>query len=229
MDIMHVFFEGIARQNLGALCYVICNKWGSSPFDIVHRLADYAKEKGIPQSEFSRVNTSRAKHLAEGQEGGRPSGECSFPGTAMQIAKVILHVDGIFGPLLNAEQKEHPVWQMALLTCRISRLLWQRSFTTANILELDKCIWLHDSIMLGTPLLQHLWKPKNHYLSHVPLEILWWAPPRNYWCIPFEHENQLIKGGATHSNFSNVLWSCADEKALGVALEAYKRGYRGEF
>ena len=118
-----------------------------------------------------------------------------------------------------------PCVQVTLLVSKIARFLWLRSFTARDILDLDKTIWQHDTLLLGTPSLSHLWKPKHHYLSHVPLEILRWGPPRNYWCIPFEHENQLIKGGASHSNFVNVLWSAADEKALKVALHA-KRNHQ---
>ena len=60
---------------------------------------------------------------------------------------------------------------------------------------------------------------KNHYLSHLPLEILQWGPPRLYWCMLFEHENQQFKRAAMHSNFANVLWSCANSKARGLCLE----------
>ena len=35
----------------------------------------------------------------------------------------------------------------------------------------------------------------------------------------FEHENQLVKSVFDTCNFSNVLFSAADEKALRVALE----------
>ena len=94
----------------------------------------------------------------------------------------------------------------------------QRKFTAADILSLDKTIWLHDSLLLGTPLLSHLWKPKHHYVSHIPLDIIRWGPPRNYWCMAFEHENQGTKAGASHSNYANVLWSAADQKALKVAM-----------
>ena len=99
----------------------------------------------------------------------------------------------------------------------------RRSFTAHHILMLDKTIWEHDTLLLGTPLLSHLWKPKNHYLSHIPLDIIRWGPPCNYWCIPFEHENQLTKGGVTHSNYSNVIWSAAEHKALTVALHYEQR------
>jgi hypothetical protein len=117
---------------------------------------------------------------------------------------------------------------VTLLLCKVCRLLWRRSFTAKDILAVDKAIWQHDELLLGTPSLSHLWKPKNHYLSHLPLEIIRWGPPRNYWCIPFEHENQLIKGGASHSNFENVVWSAADIKALKVALayECQECGYQ---
>ena len=64
---------------------------------------------------------------------------------------------------------------------------------------------------------KHLWKPKNHYLSHIPLEILHWGPPRLYWCEDFEHENQLTKNGVSHGNYANVLLSAAEHKALSVA------------
>ena len=66
---------------------------------------------------------------------------------------------------------------------------------------------------------KHIWKPKNHYFSHFPLDILRWGPPRAYWCMNFEHENQLVKSAFDTCNFSNVLFSAADEKSLRVALE----------
>ena len=224
MDIMHVFFEGVARQGLGAFAYVLTSKWGVSPYEIGTRLTQYAKQSSHSrQGELPKVNTTRAKHLAEGEKGGLPSKDCSFPGTASQIANLILAVDVALGPLVPPQHKRDPVWQMVLMLCKIGRLLWQRSFTAADILELDKTIWLHDTIVLGTPLLVHLWKPKNHYLSHIPLDILRWGPPRTYWCMPFEHENQLTKGAVTHSNYANVLWSAADHKALCVALSCTQR------
>ena len=111
MDIMHIVFEGIARQQLGALSYVGINKWGWKPNDVPRRLAEFAKESGCGRHELPYINTSRVLHLGQGQEGGVPSSDCSFPGTAMQVAKVILSVDVIFGPLC-AEHKKDPVWQV---------------------------------------------------------------------------------------------------------------------
>ena len=111
MDIMHIVFEGIARQMLGALSYVGISKWGWCPFDVGKRIAEFAAESGLARHELPYMNTSRIMHLGQGQERGLPSSDCSFPGTAGQIAKVILHVHDIFGPLAK-EHKKDPVWQV---------------------------------------------------------------------------------------------------------------------
>ena len=114
VDVMHILFEGHGRQHLGALSYVLINKWGLSPFAIGKRLEEFAKSKGLPRSRLPYMNSSRCKHLAEGQDGGLPASDCSFPGTAMQVAEVILHAQEIFAPLVGAEHKGDPVWQVSV-------------------------------------------------------------------------------------------------------------------
>ena len=112
MDPMHIVYEGIGRQQIGALSYVVITKWGHSPFEIVKRLDEFAKSKGLPRSRLPYLNSSRLQHLGEGQAGGLPSSDCSFPGTCMQVAEVILHAQEIFAPLVGAEHKGDPVWQV---------------------------------------------------------------------------------------------------------------------
>lgn len=219
MDMMHIWLEGVGRQNLGALSYWLKKKCNANLYDIPQRMAKVAPTVGLRMNDFPRMNNARVNTLGEGATGGLPSTDCSFPGTAGQVAHVLLHLPAIFRDMVPAGKQKDPVWQMALLTCKISRLLWQRSFTTADILTLDRSIWLHDTAVLGSPFLQHLWKPKNHYLSHFPLEILLWGPPRTYWCMSFEHENQLLKHGA-QGNFKDPVWDAAECKSLRVALTA---------
>jgi hypothetical protein len=62
------------------------------------------------------------------------------------------------------------------------------------------------------------------FLSMEKRRLLHWGPPRGYWCIPFEHENQYTKRAVSHSNFANVCWSAAEAKALRVAIEAIEAG-----
>ena len=217
-DIMHVFFEGIARQLLGAVAYLMITRWGVTRDDLVLAIRRHARTQGIARAEYPYVNSSRLQRLGEGERGGLPRGDCDFPGTAIQVAHMILDVEQIWGHLIPAHEKRSLTWQLVLYESKIAHLLWRRHFDANSLLELDKAIWMHDSLWLGNKFTSHLWKPKNHYLSHVPLDILRWGPPRGYWCIPFEHENQHTKGAVTHCNYANVCLSAAEAKALSVVL-----------
>lgn len=115
MDIMHIVFEGIARQLLGALSYVGLTTWKWEPWQIVERLRLFTQEQGWSRHTLPYVNSSRLAHLSKGETGGLPSSDASFPGTAMQVATLILYVDGCFGPLLSEDQRRNPVWQVAIL------------------------------------------------------------------------------------------------------------------
>ena len=125
----------------------------------------------------------------------------------------------IWDKLVSSEQKKTLEWTILKYLGKIVRIACQKSFSHNDIAELDKCIWLHDKLWLGSPELQHTWKPKNHYLSHLPFEILRWGPLVGYWCEPFEHENQYTKRSASSGNYANVLFSCSEGKALLVALQ----------
>ena len=71
------------------------------------------------RSLFPYINSSRAEHLSHGQEGGLPSSDCSFPGTAGQLAKAILHAPEIFAPLVGDDHKSDMVWQVTGPKARI--------------------------------------------------------------------------------------------------------------
>ena len=222
MDMMHIWLEGVARQGLGAVCYWLKRECSADLYKLPSMIAETAKCTGRGVSDFPHLSSSRVTHLGEGTEGGRPSTDCSFPGTAAQIAHFVLHMTDILRPLVPESKRGDQVWQMALKMHQIGNLLWQRSLTHQDILALDTAIYLHDSIYLGCTFLQHLWKPKNHYLSHLPFEILQWGPPRLYWCMPFEQENQVIKEGAS-GNYANPVMSAAEHKSLCVALDAVEQ------
>ena len=129
----------------------------------------------------------------------------------------------ILSDLVSNENKATLEWKILLYLSNIVRIANQKSFSHSDIAELDRNIWFHDLICLGSPELQHTWKPKNHYLSHLPLEILLWGPLRAFWCEPFEHENQFTKGFASHSNYANVLFSVAEGKSLLSAILTFER------
>ena len=222
MDMMHIWLEGVARQGLGAVCYWLKRECKADLYKLPSLIASVAKRADRGISDFPFLSSSRVAKLAEGSEGGLPSTDCSFPGTAAQIGHFILYMTDILRPLVPETKRGDQVWQMALKMHQIGNLLWQRSLTHQDILDLDTAIYLHDSIYLGCTFLQHLWKPKNHYLSHLPFEILQWGPPRAYWCMNFEQENQVMKEGAS-GNYANPVMSAAEHKSLCVALDAVEQ------
>ena len=219
MDMMHVLLEGTCRNLLGIIAYVMIRRWGVDQDDLVSAIADYARKTHAPRSRYPFINSSRIERLREGTDFGRAKSDADFPGTAMQIKAVALDAPKIWGNLVSAQQKTTVEWKILGYCSKIVQIATQASFSHDDMAELDKCIWLHDLIWLGSPEFQHAWKPKNHYLSHLPYEILLWGPLTGYWCEPFEHENQYTKGSVSHSNYANALLSAADGKALLVALE----------
>jgi|TARA_B110000046_G_C12996776_1_gene400357 hypothetical protein len=46
-----------------------------------------------------------------------------------------------------------------------------------------------------------LWKPKHHFITHTPIDLLRFGPPRGFWCMSFEGFNKLIKQAAELSNY----------------------------
>ena len=49
-----------------------------------------------------------------------------------------------------------------------------------------------------------LFKPKNHFACHFPVDILHFGPVRHYWCMRFEALNQLFKAFAKGGSFRNT-------------------------
>ena len=46
-----------------------------------------------------------------------------------------------------------------------------------------------------------LWKPKHHFETHLPVDLLRFGPSRGYWCMSFEGFNKIIKQATEHSNY----------------------------
>lgn len=46
-----------------------------------------------------------------------------------------------------------------------------------------------------------LWKPKHHFATHVPIDVLRFGPSRGYWCMSFEGFNKIVKQATEISNY----------------------------
>ena len=196
MDAMHVLFEGTTRLLLGIVAFYADRHWGVPVKRLLAAIRKYQKKHKLGAGFFPYVNTTRAAHLRTGVKGNKPRGDTAYPGTAIQLKHLAEHATEILGPLVKKRYKKSPVWMCLAVHVEIVHIIMQRSFTMDDVLMLDRKIWTHDNIWLNASELRRCWKPKNHYLSHFPLEILRWGPPRSYWCVLFEGENQDFKGWA---------------------------------
>ena len=82
--------------------------------------------------------------------------------------------------------------------------LLQHSFTEAAIRAVDKLIMEQQELFLSIEEYEELWKPKNHYAQHLPLDTIRFGPPRGYWCMRFEAMYQTLKSYAQGSNYKQL-------------------------
>ena len=45
-----------------------------------------------------------------------------------------------------------------------------------------------------------MWKPKHHFETHLPVDVLRFGPLRGFWCMAFEGFNKIVKQATELSN-----------------------------
>ena len=117
---------------------------------------------------------------------------------------------------MPTDQLAHPVWTCLQQHLQYFTLLLQTSFSKADVRRIDQLIYSQQSIFLTIPQyhrcrapllprasfcqtfkpslpsgLCSLWKPKNHFAQHFPVDIMRYGPPVYYWCMKFEMRHQV--------------------------------------
>eukprot|EP00965_Chrysotila_dentata_P138785 4590326-Pleurochrysis_carterae.AAC.1 len=80
-------------------------------------------------------------------------------------------------------------------------LLLHDSFDREKIALLDRLIYSQQTLFLSISQYSELWKPKNRYAQHFPVDILRFGPPMLYWEMKLEMRHQALKNYAKRSNF----------------------------
>ena len=106
---------------------------------------------------------------------------CGAPDTHTgDMALFMRHSIDVLEPLIFGDT-EDILWRCWVLHEKYVRLLFQHSLTHAELLELDKCIHAHHKLFLSADEYgARLFKPKNHFASQFPSDILNHGPPRHY-------------------------------------------------
>ena len=77
----------------------------------------------------------------------------------------------------------------------------QHSMKVSDVERLDDLQLKHSALFDQVPEYNGLKRPKHHFLSHLPLDVWRYGPPRGYWC--FEAFNKESKAGGQRTN-----WKC---------------------
>jgi hypothetical protein len=113
----------------------------------------------------------------------------------------------ILDPLLTSEMREHPAWASWCKLVQIWTLVVQHSLDASDVARLDALQLEYSALFDAVPEYNGLKRPKHHLLTHLPLDVWRYGPPRGYWCFGFEHFNSVLKAGARRCQWKNEVVS----------------------
>lgn len=191
---MHVPFEGTLKHHGYAFLYmaIVKHKWFTR-----HQLNAAIKAHNFGASVS---NMAIPGATLKGTKGMNPSGKQTLPFTAGQMMHFTINSIELIRPLMPTEALRSREWRAWLAHVTYITALMKPSFTSASLRKLNVLIMRFHSLFLAVPEYKSIWKPKNHFEAHMPLDILNFGPPRGYWCMRFEAKNQEFKRAARSSN-----------------------------
>lgn len=213
-DIMHVLAEGVLKTEIAAMLFTLVRKrkWGITLSVINKACQAYKWPPDHHAPNFRDV-------ILEGHGTGnqaRPKRGCHVHGTAGAVLDFTLHSLIILRPFI--QKLDDPVWTCWNLMVAITMMCMQHTFSLAQVQMLAGVIAEHQRVFLSIPEYSHLFKPKHHFCSHIPLDILRFGPARHYWCMRFEALNQVFKQIARGGNYIDTCKRCAEFFSMRCTL-----------
>ena len=164
----------------------------------------------------ARPPTFTTGYLEKGTASGEPKTGCHVHMTAGDVLRFATHSIDLMLPLIG--DISDPVWECWVIHVKYLRLLLLHQITHSDVVELDRLIYEHHTKFLEV-YGERMFKPKNHFASHFPSDILNHGPVRHYWCMRFEALNQMFKNLAKGGSFRNTVGRVAEMWSLRVAME----------
>ena len=156
-----------------------------------------------------------------GNDSGLPTPEANLDMTAHQLLVFVIHSISILGDFVPPEELDCDIWKSWTLHCTWFLLALSKEFTLDDVRRLDITIYRHHTLFLSIPEYYDLWIPKFHFVQHIPLDILRFGPPTNWWCLMMETENGVYVHAGELSNFVNIMYSMATRVDLRRSHELY--------
>ena len=174
-DVMHAeFSSGICNQELAALLYVLMKKGEFTVEELNIRIDLYPWPVGTKPP---HIHAS----VASGTRDSKPHADCHVRYSGSQILHFAQESVAVLAPLIK--NKSEPAWQSWKAHMAYLAILLRTSFSQADVLELDQCIMSHQRLFFAVPQYTDLPRPKHHFVTHFPNDILENGPPRYGWCF----------------------------------------------
>ena len=176
-DVMHAeFSSGICNQELAALLYVLIKKGEVTVERLNIAIELYTWPTGTkPPALHASV--------ASGTRESKPHPDCHLRLSGSQTLHFAQHSVALLGPLVK--NRLEPAWQSWLAHMSYLELLLRTSFSRADVLELDRRIFVHQRLFFAVPQYADLPKPKHHFATHFANDLLMNGPPRYGWCFGY--------------------------------------------
>lgn len=221
MGLMHVEFEGNLKVHIAAFIYMACSvlkRSDGQPWATLDAVNAAISEYSWPADRSDRPSGFHHS-VTKGTKDNTPVPAATINWTASQVMHFAMHAVHILEPFVPSDQRQHRVWVCFRLHMQYVELLLHDSFDLTKIALLDRLIYAQQTLFLQIPQYSELWKPKNHYAQHFPVDILRFGPPVMYWELKFEMRHQALKNYAKRSNFVNVAYTVLQQADLKEALD----------
>ena len=204
-DIMHGIYEGVAKLELAAMIYMFVTHFRYFSLETLNRRIatyDWGSDTRPPAITESVIKGTREK---------TPYPACHVHMTAGQVKTFVAHSIALLCPLLAVTGGlQSAVWACWESFARVVAYIERPTFTYEDILQLDRYIYYWQARFVRIPQYADLWKPKHHFITHIPMDILFFGPPRGYWCMRFEALYQILKAFAQGSNYRQLYFRIAE-------------------
>lgn len=221
-DGMHTLYcsGGVVQSELAELIYVLVKENEVSLDAINDAIESYswpAEKERAPL-----VHPS----VTVGAKGGLPSKGATLRMNGAQTLHFARHATAILTPLLApgiASRRAGPAWQSWKMLSRVVQIVDKHLITVSDVRDLDLAILEYSDCYGKVPQYEGHFRPKHHFLTHLPLNSFLCGPVRAYWCFSFEAKNQEVKLAVEASNYKDACGSAIGTLAYQAARKLKRR------